>query len=96
MKTLNEIKETLNKQKAHLVQQYGLKNMAIFGSYGRQEQRQDSDIDILVEFSRPIGIEFIDLGNELERILKMKVDLVSRNGIKPKYFERIEKDLNYV
>ena len=50
----------------------------------------------MVEFSEPIGIRFIDLGDELEEILKQKVDLVSRKPIKPKYFEVIQPDLIYV
>ena len=43
-----------------------------------------------------MGIEFIDLAGELEAILHRKVDLVSKNGIKPKYLEEIKKDLVYV
>jgi predicted nucleotidyltransferase len=42
------------------------------------------------------GIEFIDLAEELEKILNRKVDLVSKNGVKPKYFDEIQKDLIYV
>ena len=53
-------------------------------------------MDILVEFSSPVGIEFIDLANYLEGILELRVDLVSRNGIKPHYFEQIKGDLQYV
>ena len=68
----------------------------MFGSYARNEQRPDSDIDILVEFDAPVGVEFIDLANYLEDLLKLRVDLVSRNGIKPKYFTEIQPDLKYV
>ena len=50
----------------------------------------------MVDFSRPIGIAFVDLADELEKILQMKVDLVSRGGIKPKYFAVIQPDLIYV
>jgi predicted nucleotidyltransferase len=75
---------------------YGLKNIAIFGSYSRDQQNDASDLDILVEFSRPVGIEFIDLAEELEGLLNIKVDLVSRNGVRPEYFQQIESDLNYV
>jgi uncharacterized protein len=50
----------------------------------------------LVDFDQPVGIEFIDLANELEEILKRKVDLVSRHGVKPRYLKEIEKDLIYV
>ena len=96
MKTLSEIKNTLSKRKMYLINKYGLNLIAIFGSYGREQQNKNSDVDILVDFKKPIGIEFIDLANELENILKTKVDLVSKNGIKKKYFQHIEKDLRYV
>ncbi len=75
---------------------YGLKHIAIFGSYSRDQQNDASDLDILVEFSRPVGIEFIDLAEELEGLLNIKVDLVSRNGVRPEYLKQIESDLNYV
>jgi len=75
---------------------YHLSSIAVFGSFTRDDFRDDSDIDILIEYDQPIGIEFIDLAQELEELLKRPVDLVSRNGIKPKYFNEIQKDLMYV
>ena len=96
MTSLLDITETLKIHKARLTTKYGLKNMAIFGSYGRGQQTIDSDVDILVDFKRPIGIEFIDLADELEKLLCIKVDLVSKNGVKPDYFKQIESELNYV
>jgi predicted nucleotidyltransferase len=75
---------------------YGISRMAVFGSVARGDETPESDIDLLVEFSRPVGIEFIDLGNELEKELGRKVDVVSRRGIKDKYFKEIEKDIIYV
>jgi uncharacterized protein len=50
----------------------------------------------MVDFSQPIGIRFIDLAEELEQLLHQKVDLVSRNAIKPKYYKAIEQELIYV
>ncbi len=96
MTTLSDIKETLKNNKDRLSTKYGLSNIAIFGSYCRGQQTADSDIDILVDFKQPIGVEFIDLAEELERLLRTKVDLVSKNGVKPEYFKQIEADLNYV
>lgn len=96
MTTLNDIKNILKSNKQRLTDKYGLSFMAIFGSYGRGQQTENSDVDILVDFKRPIGIEFIDLANELEKLLKIKVDLVSKNGVKPQYLKHIEQDLNYV
>jgi len=94
--TLQSIRKILQLHKSRLISTYGLKNIAIFGSYSRNQQNDASDLDILVEFSRPVGIEFIDLAEELEVLLNIKVDLVSRNGVRPEYFQQIESDLNYV
>lgn len=70
--------------------------MAIFGSYSRGEHTDDSDLDILVEFNDKIGIRFVDLADEIESIVGLKVDLVSRNGIKDGYLNAIDPDLVYV
>ena len=96
MKSLQDINAILRSDKDRLFRKYGLKLLAIFGSYARNQQNEKSDIDILVEFERPVGMEFIDLAIELEAILKTKVDLVSKNGIKSKYFSSISQELNYV
>jgi predicted nucleotidyltransferase len=86
----------LRKFNAERGAEYGISRMAVFGSVARGDETPDSDVDLLVEFSRPVGIEFIDLGNLLEKILGRKVDLVSRGGIKEKYFQEIKKDMIYV
>jgi predicted nucleotidyltransferase len=70
--------------------------MAIFGSFSRNQQTEQSDIDILVEFSRPIGMEFMELADELEEIVQLKVDLVSKNGLKNHHFKAIQQELSYV
>lgn len=96
MTSLQDIKKILKSNKARLTSKYGFSGMAIFGSYGRQQQTEDSDIDILVDFQKPIGVEFIDLADELEALLHKRVDLVSKNGIRPAYFKQIEPELSYV
>lgn len=70
--------------------------MAIFGSYSRGENTVESDLDVLVEIDGNIGIRFIDLADEIEEIVGLKVDLVSRNGIKDGYLKAINPDLIYV
>jgi len=82
--------------KKSLFQKYPIKELAIFGSYARNEQSPTSDLDLLVEFHCPVGSEFIELGDELEDLLGIKVDLVSKKGIKPRYLEQIKEDLIYV
>ena len=90
------ITKALRDNKADLSTRYHLTSIGIFGSFTRQDFRDDSDIDILIDYDQPIGIEFIDLAEEFEKILNRKVDLVSKKGVKPKYFEEIQKDLIYV
>ncbi len=96
MASLNEVKQKLSAQKSNYAQRYGVSRIGIFGSYSRGEQSQSSDIDIMVEFNKPIGLEFVNLANDLESLLSVKVDLVSRKSIKPRLFHIIEQDLIYV
>jgi len=90
------ITNILKANKLDLFAKYHLKSIGIFGSFTREDFKDDSDIDILIDYEQPIGIEFIDLAEELEKILNLKVDLVSKNGVKQKYLEEIQKDLVYV
>ncbi len=96
MTTQQNILSALRSAKPELEKKYPIKAIALFGSYSRNENTTDSDIDVMVEFKEPIGIRFIDLADELEDILQHKVDLVSRKGIKPHYFQAIEPELIYV
>ena len=96
MKSKKEIVDTLQQHKTSLLQKYPIASIAIFGSYARNTQTEKSDVDVLVEFHGRIGIAFIDLANEIERLLGVKTDLVSKNAIKPKYFDAIKPDLTYV
>ncbi|MBI1781580.1 MAG: nucleotidyltransferase family protein [Sphingobacteriales bacterium] len=83
--------------KPSLEKKYGVKELALFGSYSRNEAKPGtSDVDVMVEFSQPIGLAFVELADELEDLLQMKVDLVSRKAIKPKYFALIKSQLIYV
>ena len=90
------ISAILAENKDRLLSKYHLTALGIFGSFTRNDFTEESDIDILIEYHTPIGIEFVDLAEELEELLGCKIDLVSKNGIKPKYFQEIQKDLIYV
>jgi predicted nucleotidyltransferase len=96
MRTSQEIKNTLQSAKPGLLGKYPIESLALFGSYARDEANEQSDVDILVEFNGSIGWQFLTLADELEQILGLKVDLVSRKGVKSRYFEYIQKDLIYV
>ena len=82
--------------KPQLSEKYHVNSIGLFGSIVRTDFTPESDIDIVVDFSQPIGIEFVDLANELEKLLDRKVDLVSKDGIRPQYYLSIESDILYV
>ncbi|HEY0744608.1 MAG TPA: nucleotidyltransferase family protein [Chryseosolibacter sp.] len=96
MLSKEEIIEILNAHKEELHQKFPVKSLALFGSYARGDQQNGSDIDFLVEFSQPVGIEFIDLVLYLESILQTPVDLVTKNALKKALVPYVEKDLIYV
>jgi predicted nucleotidyltransferase len=75
MKTLKEIEAVLRQHEQELEEKYKVKKIGIFGSYARGEQREGSDIDIVVEFKEPVGFLFVHLADFLEEILGSKVDL---------------------
>jgi predicted nucleotidyltransferase len=84
MKKLDEIKRILEEYKPIMEEEFKVKEIGIFGSYVRGEQEEDSDIDILVEFSEPVGFfTFLDLEEYLKELLGIKVDLVSKKALKP-------------
>jgi len=96
MKTLAEVKKILQKNKSYLEKKYYIREIGIFGSFSRGEQKENSDIDLIVKFNRTLGLEFVDLSIELKNILKHKVDLVSRNAIKKRHYDVIKNEIIYV
>ncbi len=100
MKTLEEIKNTLARHKEKLRQNYKVKKIGIFGSYARGEQKEDSDVDLVVEFEKPIGLKFMELSDYIEKALGKKVDILTPAGINSirvkKVAEDIKKSIVYV
>ena len=89
------IEEKLREYKPILEHLYCVKKIGVFGSYARNEQKDNSDIDIIVEFHRPVGFQFINLKFFLEEILNKKVDLVTPNALKPQIKEKILSEVSY-
>lgn len=92
MKSLEEIKRILKDQGKVLNEKFKVKSIKIFGSYARNEQKEGSDIDMIVDFYEPIGLEFVDLKEYLERILETKVDLVTPRAIRKQMKKSILKE----
>ncbi len=93
MKTKVQILEILRREKPELARRYGLKRLALFGSYAREDQREDSDVDILVEVEPPIGLRFVELADQIEDALGIRTEVVSRRAVKPCYWEIIQGEL---
>jgi predicted nucleotidyltransferase len=92
MKSLNEIKQILAAQKEYLAETYGVREIGVFGSYVRYEQRPDSDLDILVELERPPRISLIglvELEIYLSELLGLKVDLAIKKNLRKRIGQRI-------
>jgi hypothetical protein len=70
--------------------------MALFGSYARGDQQEDSDVDILVEVDPSIGLEFVTLAKRIEKLLGVSVDLVSSLAVNSRAMKYIEPELVYV
>lgn len=91
------IKNTINQHLGLLKDNYHVKNIGVFGSAARGQATSSSDIDILVEFSEPIGFfKFINLEEYLSSILGKEVDLVSKNALKPAIKDEILREVIYV
>ncbi len=96
MMNQNDIENKLKTLKPILSDKYSVERIGYFGSYSRNEQTEESDIDILVDFRKPIGWDFFDLQEYLERELNTKVDLVSIKALKEQLRDIILKQVRYV
>ena len=86
--------EILKQKNAELTNQFGVKSLLLFGSVARNEATATSDIDLLVEFNRPVGyFGLFALQDYLEKLLGCSVDLGTPNSLKPYVRERIMGEL---
>ena len=84
----------LSEHREQVRDRFGAKRLALFGSAARDELRDDSDIDVLVEFDGPATFDgYFDLKTYLEQLLGRPVDLVTEKGLRPRARRHVEKDL---
>lgn len=95
---VNQIKNSLDQRQLSLLKEkYNVKELGVFGSVARGDNTLSSDIDILVEFSEPVGFfKFVELEDYLSKILGTKVDLVTKKALKSAIKEDILKEVVYV
>ena len=96
MLTSEEIENRLTALKPMLYRNFSVSKIGYFGSFSRNEQTEDSDIDILVDFEKPLGWEFFDLHDLLEKELNTKIDLVSTKALKQQLRDIILSQVKYV
>ncbi|HOL05433.1 MAG TPA: nucleotidyltransferase family protein [Syntrophorhabdaceae bacterium] len=93
MKTLEEIKKRLTEHKEEIRDKYGVIIIGVFGSYARGRQNKMSDIDILIEVERPIGLKYFELWDYIEKLLSCEVDLVRAKLLREEIREGILKEV---
>jgi len=98
IKNLEEIIQILKENNRILKERFKVKSIGVFGSVTRGEQKETSDVDIIVEFSEPVGWEIVDLKEFLEELLEVEVDIVTKNAAmrKPLLWESIREEIVYV
>jgi predicted nucleotidyltransferase len=97
MTSLDAVKRCLTDQKSLLKNKYHISKVGIFGSYVRGEQRNESDVDVLIDYDEaPSLIALIEIENMLSDLLGMKVDLVTSKGLKPQLRQHILNEVVYL
>ena len=97
MRKLQDIEAKLKENKDLLNKRFNVKEIGIFGSFVRGEQKETSDIDILVEFEGRVSLfEIVRLERFLSELLGEKVDLVMKNSLKPRISKHILREVVYV
>lgn len=96
MLTKNYILSKLAELKPSLYKDYAVKEIGLFGSFSDESFSENSDIDLLVEFEKPIGWKYFSLEIYLESIFGRKIDLVTKNALKKQIKDRILKQVNFV
>jgi len=97
MKNFEKIRKILEENRSILEKSFKVKGIGIFGSYLKNNQKDESDLDILVEFREPVGFfKFLELEEHFEHLLGVKVELVSRKALKPKIGEHILEEVTFI
>ena len=96
-KELKKIEKIVKENKIVLTKQFKVKEIGIFGSVVRGEEKETSDVDILVEFVEPVGFfKFLELEEYLSDLIGRKVDLVSKKALKPRIGKHIMREVAFL
>jgi predicted nucleotidyltransferase len=95
MHDLQTILKKLREHKPELLRKYPISKLGVFGSYARGEANENSDIDIAVEITGPMGLNFVQMADEIEDLFGRKTDVVPLRSIKPQYLESVQREIIY-
>ncbi len=100
MQNRQDIMALLKARLPELHREFGVKTLGVFGSFARDEANQNSDLDLLVEFERPIGLRFVEFTERLEKIVSRSVDVLTKAGVEsirqPEIARSIQNSIVYV
>jgi predicted nucleotidyltransferase len=98
VKFLEDLKNILKDNKSYIESHFHVKNIGIFGSFVREEETEESDVDLIVEFEKGYKdlFNYIDLKFYLEELLNRKVDLVMKEAVRPRLKKKIFDEVQYV
>lgn len=94
MMTKDRVAKLLQEQNTYLASEFGVSRIGLFGSASRDLSDDASDIDLVIEFERPIGLRFVELGDYLEGLLGRKVDLLTPAGIQAIRSQAIRQEIS--
>jgi predicted nucleotidyltransferase len=88
-----ELTDIIKRELPYLIEHFGVKRIGLFGSFARGNPRSDSDVDILVEFERPVGFKFMEFADHLEQVLGRKVDILTPAGLRSIRVKQIAREI---
>ena len=94
--TQQQLFKKLKELKPLLYEKYGIKRIGVFGSYAINAQDEKSDVDLIVELTKPLGWAYFSLPSFFEQQLHAKVDVTTREAIKPRIKEQVLKQVIYI
>ena len=93
MLTKNKVIHILKEEQLFLQKEFGVKKIAIFGSFAKGQAHQKSDVDIFIEFTKSPGMKFFDLMDYLDKKLGRKTDVLTQKGLNSMRVKRVAKEI---
>lgn len=93
METRQTVEAVLRDNRERLSADYGVKRLGLFGSYAKDHATANSDVDLIVEFEKPLGLKFIEFAEDLEHLLQRRVDILTPEGLKGIRLRHVAQDI---